>query len=277
MIVAFLFPLVFGLTSGLRADEGLLVERLQARGFVCTAAEGGDICRISRVDAPGFKYSRPIAMFVPKNVRRPTDLLLHLHGHRGVCSGEGSVENMVKAYALPQQVKAGGAANSVLIFPMSEGKETTFQAELVPQFKAFTDWIKGTVDPARERWVLSGYSGAYVPMGAIVARNPGFVKKMSGAILLDATYASKPGYYDQWKVAAKANPDLRVSTVYRDGGGTEDGSRMLARALPKQDVDVIKSATSSHCAVPNRHYGEQLKKMLQSSRGAGGPAEAGLR
>lgn len=270
---------LISLAAAVRAESDLLVDRLKARGFTCTPSENGDLCRIDRVNAPGFKYSQPVVIVVPKNVRRPTDLLLHLHGHRGVCPGESSPENMVKAYDLPRQMKEAGAANSVMIFPVSTGQCTTFEKELAPNFAAFAAWVKGEVQPAKERWTISGHSGAFRPIGTILGResekHPELVKKINSVLLLDATYSSRPGYYDQWKSAARVNPNMDVATVYRTGGGTEAGSRMLKKALPNQDVDVVKSKTASHCEVPNRHYADLLRKSLRSSQGSSAGAGVG--
>lgn len=270
-----IFILMILLMASFAQASDFLVDKLKDKGFTCTPADHGDICKIAHVDSPGFKYSQPIAIFVPKNIRRPTELLLHLHGHRCVCEPcAATPEQMVNEFDFPKQMQTAGAANSVLILPTSTGHCTNFESELAPHFDDFVKWVDSTVDPANDHWVISGHSGAGRAIGAIMSHqaktDPAQLKKIDSVILLDATYSTRPSYFTQWQNAAKVNSKFSVYSVYRTDGGTETGSRLLRSNLPHNDVQIMKSETGAHCKVPNVYYGKLLKEATRSPAKASG-------
>lgn len=251
------------------AETGLLVDKLKEKGFVCSALEGGDLCKISSVDTPDFKYSQPIAMFVPKNVRRPTDLLLHLHGWRGPCGDNNSTspEQMMKRFQLPQQVLQSSARNSVLIAPMSLGKVDTYKNEFALHFDQFVKWVNSTVDPAQERWTLSGHSAGGSIISSIVSKSsPASIGKIEGIALLDATYDQNGDVSQRWERAGKINPKMKVWSVYN--GPTATGSRIIKNAMSSNEVN-LERTTTGHCDIPAQYYAEGLRSVLPQSPSSG--------
>lgn len=253
-----------------------LAEKLSHQaGISCIPAASGDICTIKRIQStdPKLSYSQPVAILIPKGVSHPAELLLHLHGHRGVCeSTSATAAQMAKTFDMLPQMKAAGATNSVMIFPVSQGNCTNFERELVPQFPAFTQYITNLVEPeAGNGWVISGHSGAYRAIGSILGHesksNPGFVKKIKSVMLLDATYTQRETWYANFKSAANVNPKMNVQSVYIPGGGTHAGSVGLQSRMPKGQVEIIRSSTPNHCQVPNKHYAGLLKKSIGTNGG----------
>lgn len=270
MNVLFLSVLLFAVPT--LAGSDFLVDKLKAKGFVCSAAENGDICKVSSVNTPGFKYSQPVAIFVPKNVRRPSNTVLHLHGHRCICEPcNTSPEKMISQFEFGKQMKEASAANSVLIAPVSTGNCTNFEKELAPQFDKFMEWVNTSVEPTQDRLTISGHSGAGRAIGTIVGNaarsNPAMLKKIDGVVLLDATYSTRPGYLEQWNRAAKVNPNLNVYSVINVGGGTEVGSKMLKSNMPQNNVEIERSKTP-HCKVPGDYFAKGLKRVQPGSSSA---------
>jgi hypothetical protein len=261
----FLLISSFGLSS-FAADSFLLTERLKANGFTCTSETNGDVCTISKINTGGFKYDQPVAILVPKNVRRPQNTLLHLHGFRGVCeSADTSAKGMADEFNFLQQMKDANATNSVMVFPMSTGKETTYQASLVPQFSKFTAWVNSQLQPTTDHWTVSGHSGAGSVISSALSSNPSFAKKVDSVMLLDATYGI-PGHLSQWQNIAKSNPNMKITSIYRKGTATQSGSDLLAsRGLARSQA----SKSSRHCLVPTTEYASLLAKSSSSGSIAG--------
>jgi len=256
----------FLISSVANAAEDFLVDRLKSQGFTCAPAEGGDLCKTARVQSSEFNYSQPIAVFVPKNVRHPTRMVLHLHGHRCICEPcDTSVEKMISASHLTTQMKEAAGSNAVLILPTSTGKCVNFDEELAPRFSQFAQWTKKTIQPAEERWTLSGHSGAGRALGTIVGNaaknNPELLKKMDGVTLLDATYSTSEPVITAWKNAVKANPRLQIYSIIQNGGGTETGNRLLKNALPPENFSSEKTKTA-HCGIPGSSFAEGLRRVL---------------
>lgn len=250
----------FGLSAS-AADPNLLTERLKASGFTCSREINGDVCTIPSVNTSSFKYGQPVAILVPKNVRRPQNTLLHLHGFRGVCEdSNASAKFMADEFNFLQQMKDANATNSVMVFPMSTGKEATYQSSLVPQFSKFTAWVNSQLQPTTDHWVVSGHSGAGSVISSALANNPGFAKKVDSVMLLDATYGI-PGHMGQWQSIASNNPNMKITSIYRKGTATQSGSDMLAaKGLARSQT----SKSGRHCLVPTTEYASLLSKTPNS-------------
>ena len=236
------------------ADPFLLTEKLKSQGFKCVSQDNGDICTISSVNTKAFSYSQPIAILVPKNVRSPDKVLLHIHGFRGICeSASASAVDMATNFNFLSQMKEANATNSVMVMPMSTGKETTFNASLVPQFSKFTDWVNAQVQPTSNRWVISGHSGAGSVIAAALSQNPKFSKRVDSVLLMDATYGNHTG---QWSSLVDANPSVRIDSLYRGGTPTQAGSKALKSSLGAR----IQSTGERHCGIPGDQYGTMLAR-----------------
>jgi hypothetical protein len=249
----------------------------QQPGISCRPAPNGDICTLRtgiHSETPTLHYSQPIAILIPPNVSHPSDLVLHFHGFRGVCeSNSATPAQMANNFEMLSQMKNAGATNSVMILPMSKGKETTFNQELVPQFEAFTSYMTQLTEPvANNHWIISGHSGAFQPIGAILAKaSPSFVKRLDSVILLDSTYTQRSGWFQSFERAAAINHKMDVYSTWRAGGGTEAGTRELKTSLPQNHVEIARSSTSSHCHVPNLYLGPALQKTIARHTPANAP------
>lgn len=253
-----------------------LVDKLKEKGFTCTTNADGSVCKISRVDSPGFKYSQPMMILIPPNVQKPSDLLVHLHGHNMGGARDSTPEAMLKDFDMQKQLQKSGARNSVMIFPFSKGKCDNFKSELAPQFDKFMSWVKATVEPAGDHYTLSGHSGAYIPIGQILEnqskKNPDLIKKLDSVVLLDSTYPStaqsQAWFGNSFKSARSVNPNFSVYSVYRENGGTKSGSLALKNALDGNNVQIIRSETDDHYAVVNTYYADLIKDGRRQLTGA---------
>lgn len=265
---AFLMALISSVRACGETPPRSALERVRAVGFQCEARAEGSLCWIARVTGARFRYSQPIVVLIPSGARRPSYLIAHLHGFRGVCErANATPAEMADNFALFPQMIAAGASDAALVMPISLGQCDTYMAELVPQYEAFVEWMRGLLDPSSDDMAISGHSGAYRPIGAIFGAeaksNPELVRSVKSAILLDATYTTSSSYFNSWKAAAAEQPDLLVYSVYRSD--TEAGSKMLKSSLPQLKVSIGPSAEPNHCKIPNRYFGPYLKSSLDAT------------
>lgn len=259
--------------AGPAMAQELLADKLKRSGFTCVSRPDGDICTISRVNANGFRYGKPIAILIPTGLTQPDDLLLHIHGHRGVCEpASAGATSMADRFKMLEQMREAGARRSVMIFPVSDGKNTDHDSQLVPQFDKFTSWVEDLVQPKRKAWSVSGHSGAGRVISTALARNPAFTRKTKQIMLLDATYGI-PNHIDNWHKIARENPNLRIDSVYIPGTATAPGSQQL-----KSQIDNVnlKTTRESHCQLAGTEVGRlwrpsaAIATPLPPTRPAGG-------
>lgn len=255
------------------AGEDGLASRLQSRGARCESVAGGsaDLCVFPRVSAGSFNYSEAVAFLVPRGVVKPTEIVVHIQGFRGVCrSSEGVVDTnasprqTLENFGMIRDFLANATATGVLVFPISKGKNATYHAQLEGRFGAFSEWARTTVGAEKQTaWYLSGHSGA----GSVILRSlsnaSGSVafRGLRGIILLDATYGSHGG---EWKNLLSKNRAVFMQTAYRSGSATERGSLEL-RALSQQRPALLLPTSASHCSVPNKFFGSSLKRVLNAA------------
>lgn len=247
-----------------------LTENLLRQGFRCDVGELGDICHIPKVTSGNFRYSQPVYVLIPRGLRRPRQLLLHLHGQRVGIPRDVTPEAMLADFQFMEQLGWAGARESALVFPVSRGKVEEFETELVPRWLDFTRWAETLLNPERKAWILSGHSRAYSPLGRIVGfqegDNSGFFVKLEAIILLDATFSSQTAYYDNWRRFRAAFPNLTVYSAFVPGGATERGSRLLAHALGGMQVHLIPTETRDHYGVVNEQYWKVLQLEIANQR-----------
>lgn len=240
-------------TLGAYAQPSTVLDRLKAARFNCVTKATGQVCTATANAATGFRYPLPISVLVPAGVATPKQIILYLHGFRGVCPATNASPEQIEAdWQLIQQMISGGAADSVLLFPMSQGKCATYDSSLVPRFKAFIDWGHNLLQPATKDLIVAGHSGAGARMANALDANPLVTKKTQAVFLLDATYGmsstSSPDL-DKWARIVRTNPGIKIFTRYLAGTATDPGSRNLKNRLPHH-VDSETSAAKTHCRVP---------------------------
>lgn len=244
-----------------------LLDRLKAARFNCVAKSVGQICTATANAAVGFRYPQPISVLVPAGVQRPHSILLYLHGFRGVCPATNATPEQIEAdWQLTQQMISGGAADSVLLFPMSQGNCSTYDSALLPRFQTFLNWGRDLLQPTSSRLTIAGHSGAGARMANALSNHLAIAKETDAVFLLDATYGmSSTGspYLDKWAAVALANPRVKIFTRYLAGTATDPGSQNLKKRLPNH-VDSAVSAASRHCRVP----AVEIKNLLQKRSNA---------
>lgn len=260
--------------------------RAQPEAYRCTASGGVDICvtlQAVRSHESGFKYSKEIAFVIPRNtppVQNPDNVMLHLQGHRGVCSGGRDVnfnaQQTLDSYNLPGQFLAAirntNRLNSVMVFPISMGKDTDYKNELMGEFGAFAKWVdQETGSNTKSNWHVSGHSGAGHVMAGGLSSSVSMTRRLKSAILLDATYASN---LQSWSKMAQSNDDIFIQSVTPVYGATATHSDALKRYVNSgvmQPKMKHLQTSASHCAIPNKHYQGLLETALNMRSGSRPP------
>jgi serine-type D-Ala-D-Ala carboxypeptidase/endopeptidase (penicillin-binding protein 4) len=173
-----------------------------------------------------------VAIFIPKGFRESNhmDFLVHFHGLRHTVAGT------LEQYKLIDQFAASGK-NAILIVPQGpfnapdsfDGKfqDTNgfarFMDEVVATLKSSGDLANTNFEIGNI--ILSGHSGGYRPMSAIVACG-GLSDKISEVWLFDALYAGTENFV-AWQKAQNG----RLLDIYTDDGGTEGETGDLIASL----------------------------------------------
>lgn len=258
--LAICFFLINGLAHAANncpADGRSPLLKCHLKGFTCTPTEGGDMCVVNSVNVRGFKYTQPVAILIPPGVTQPKNILLHLHGFKGVCEAAAAPPATVeKEFRFLTQMQQAGAMDSVMVFPMSRGQCTDYNNQLVGQFAGFTKWASGLLKPATDEWVISGHSGAGMVISAMLSANTKFVPQVSTIMLLDATYgiSSRLG---QWDRIVAANPGILIAADYTTRAGTSTGYSQLKSHLAAKKIalDFKFAWYDAHCIVPTPSSG----------------------
>ena len=239
--------------------SNLFACQLQTRGFRCTSERNGEVCAISSVNNKIFQYSQPVAFFIPSDLIQPQNILLHIHGFKGVCeASDAGSRDMQREFSFLDQMKNAGATQSVMVFPTSVGKCATFQSELVPRFSAFTRWTEGLVHPLSSKWILSGHSGAGSVLSRALVSNPTFAQKVDSVFLEDATYGMNY-HVTLWNKIVSANPKMAIASVTRPKTATAVGANLLYASLDERGIRKSFSSTSiRHCQIPNKRDDGQM-------------------
>jgi hypothetical protein len=279
-----------------------LYENLTDPGFECRLVKIGQICIVPSIHTPGLNYSQPVVVLIPKNVKHPDQIILHLHGFRnapvvqtakGPYKRDATIDAMLNDFNFLHQMKKAGATNSVMVLPTSAGDCTTYKRELVPQFEKFAAWVRDQVQPTRNAsWVISGHSGANVPIGAILknqlASGGSVLPQIKAVALLDATYTTpQQTSFDTsvYKSLTDKFPEVQVHSVYcsmSKVNGTINGSTKLARDLDLPENQVVAAHTDCnrrdnsgyHWDLVSAHYARILRQINQGpgSNQSSGPA-----
>ena len=245
------------------AAQAGVAENLQAKGFDCKVFEdGADICTVPVVKTKDFKYGMPIGILVPHGVARAEKILIHIHGFQNVCH-EKTLKTpaaTIRSFNLYAGMKQAGIKNAVLVLPISYGQMSSHYHSLLPQFGSFVAWAGAQVDAPDARIHLSGHSGAGAFINFALAKNPEVAKKTDNVVLFD-TAGYTNGYTssdENWRAVIKANPDIKIHTVYRPGKGSEKRTAALQKAFP---INVVRyKSGGDHCSPIDEFYGRLLPK-----------------
>jgi hypothetical protein len=180
-----------------------------------------------------------VAVFVPKDFRETgrVDFVVHFHGWRNTVAGT------LQQFKLIEQLMASGK-NAVLIVP--EGPHDAPDSgggklEDPDGFKRFMDEALATLkqrgvfqqDFILGDIILSGHSGGYLVMSAIVDRG-GLTSRVKEVWLFDALYAQGDKF-----LAWSRQPGGRLLNIYTDDGGTKVRTQEMMAALKARGTNIL--------------------------------------
>ncbi|NOS71510.1 MAG: hypothetical protein HOP33_16485 [Verrucomicrobia bacterium] len=172
-----------------------------------------------------------VALFVPKHFRETNrvDFVIHFHGWGNTVAGT------LEQFKLIEQLTASGR-NAVLVVPEGPHDAPDSSGGKLEDPGGFARFMDETVATLKQRgvfkqkdWfpgriILSGHSGGYRVMSAIVDRG-GVMEKIREVWLFDALYAETDKF-----LAWSDRKQGRLLNIYTDHGGTKDDSeRMMER------------------------------------------------
>lgn len=183
-----------------------------------------------------------VALFIPKNFQatNQVDFVVHFHGWRN------SVTGALQQFQLIEQLVAS-ERNAILIVPQgplnapdsSGGKLedvngfNRFMAEAMSVLQ--TNGVIGAKTPLGNI-VLSGHSGGYQVMSAIVAHG-GLIEPIKEVWLFDGLYAQAPRFL-RW---AEKNRG-RLLNIYTENGGTKARTEEMMNTLKQQKFPLLASS-----------------------------------
>jgi hypothetical protein len=171
-----------------------------------------------------------VALFVPKDFRegREIDFVVHFHGWGN------NVSNALVKYRLPEQM-AASRRNAILIVPQGPLNASDSFGGKLEDADGFKRFMAEAMDVLRQRGVvakgkigriiLSGHSGGYEVISAILARG-GMTSKIDEVWLFDALY----GKTERFALWFDHHPG-RFIDLYTEDGGTKQESAELMTAL----------------------------------------------
>lgn len=224
-------------------------------GIVCIGNSINDV-------RSGFKFSQPVVVLVPHGVVQPSRVLLHFQGYRNVC-GDDTTAQFIDKFGVLELMQYLKQQNAIGIFPRSAGKETTYKNEFVPRFSKFLDWVYFESQTSSMEWIISGHSGAYIPVGSVLAQQDDVRLKIKSVVMLDATYSQNSSYYAQWNEALRTNPKIKVWSIFR--ANTRVGTEMLAKKL-KSYSNLLNAVEdrSPHCGIPKKHLSGIIDELSRN-------------
>ena len=139
-----------------------VTDALSEAGFSCLAATdgsgasfGGTMCTHEAMSTSAFTLDEAVAVYVPSTTSAVVrHIVLYLQGFRGVCGDTGTTPaEVMNVFDLAEQMQAESSPDSVLVFPMSGGHDTTYYHDFAASagpFAEFMNWIETIV--GRAQW-----------------------------------------------------------------------------------------------------------------------------
>ncbi len=182
-----------------------------------------------------------VALFIPKDFRETgrMDFIVHFHGWRNTVAGT------LQQFKLIEQLVASGK-NAVLIVPEGPHNAPDSGGGKLEDPNGFKRFMEEAVTTLRQRGVfkkdfllgdiiLSGHSGGYLVMSAIVDRG-GLTPHIKEVWLFDALYAQGDRF-----LAWSQRPDGRLLNIYTDDGGTKTRTEEMIATLKEQNKPALIS------------------------------------
>ena len=252
-----------------------VTDALSQAGFTCLAASdssgapfGGTMCTHEAMSTAAFTLDEAVAVYVPSTTSVVVrHIVLYLQGFRGVCGDTGATPaDVMNVFDLAEQMQAGSSPDSVLVFPMSRGHDTTYYHDFAATggpFAEFMNWIETIVGQAQ--WSLAGHSGAGDVIAKSLNLNPSVITKLDAIELLDAAYNIHhvAGRFRSgseaalWQTIAERTPSLTLTCI---GNGTYSGCQILAEQAGFTTV-ALTDTHVDHCEIPNAYFGPWLHRI----------------
>jgi hypothetical protein len=197
--------------------------------------------------AEHYQDSR-VALFVPKDFRPggQIDFVVHFHGWNN------NVSNVLVKYQLPEQF-AASRRNAILLVPQGPRDASDSFGGKLEDADGFKRFMAEAMEVLRQthvlqenqlgRIILSGHSGGYEVISAILARG-GLTDKVGEVWLFDALYAKT----ERFALWFDHHPG-RFIDLYTEDGGTKDKSEALRTALKGNSVPYFSADETN--AVPS--------------------------
>ena len=146
-----------------------VTDALSQAGFTCLAASdssgapfGGTMCTHEAMSTSAFTLDEAVAVYVPSTTSVVVrHIVLYLQGFRGVCGDTGTTPaDVMNVFDLAEQMQAESPPDSVLVFPMSGGHDTTYYHDFAASagpFAEFMNWIETVV--GQGQWSLAPRGG----------------------------------------------------------------------------------------------------------------------
>jgi len=250
-----------------------VTDALSQAGFTCLAASdssgapfGGTMCTHEAMYTSAFTLDEAVAVYVPSTTSVVVrHIVLYLQGFRGVCGDTGTTPaDVMNVFDLAEQMQAESPPDSVLVFPMSGGHDTTYYHDFAASagpFAEFMNWIETVV--GQGQWSLAGHSGAGDVIAKSLNLNPSIITKFAAIELLDAAYIHHAaGRFRAgpevalWQTIAERNPNLTLSSI---GNGPYHGCQILAEQAGFTTVTLTETEVI-HCDIPNTYFGPWLHR-----------------
>ncbi len=190
-----------------------------------------------------------VALFIPKDFRpgRDIDFVVHFHGWGN------NVSNALAKYQLPEQF-AASRRNAILIVPQGPLNASDSFGGKLEEADGFKHFMAEALEVLRQqgivakggigRIILSGHSGGYEVISAILARG-GITDKIGEVWLFDALYAKT----ERFALWFDHHPG-RFIDLYTEHGGTKEESEALMVALQGNGVPFF-SADETNATAPD--------------------------
>ena len=233
--------------TSVASDESSTIQRLQSKGFTCSAKDGGTQC-VGRL--PG--YPEKVAVLVPAGYQDKGKYVVHLHGFVLGGPRDSSFEAILNDFSFLSRMKEAGVRDSLMVIPASKGKCDTYHS-IFTGSGAFNQFMGSVTDATghtrADHVTLSGHSGAYVPLAAILTNKKpsGYAAQIDKVGLYDATYFGDGSYSNTFSDWVASSPSHQLTSVYRAGAhGTQAGSQAIQKRAPSSRTTVYSTAKLPH-------------------------------
>ena len=228
---------------GAPPDGELLLVPLAAAPFPHPSRAVGHVYQGQTYPTEAHYRDSTVAIFIPKGFGEigVVDFVVHFHGWRN------NVTNVLREYRLPEQFSAS-RRNAVLVVPQGPRDAPDSSGGRLEDAGGFQRFMLEVVETLRRsaslqrkdfqigQIILSGHSGAYRVMAAIVDRG-GLTAHVRELWLFDALYG-ETGRFTAWWQGSQG----RWLNLYTAHGGTKDETeKLLADMQSRGTACLVKS------------------------------------